>query len=159
MDINSELMTILIAASPILELRGAIPFAVAKGVSFPRLFFLAILGNILPVIPLFLFLKYSVQKVRKIRVLDRFFSWWFANVRSRSGMIEKYGFWGLILFVAIPFPVTGAWTGTVASVLFGFRLSRAFIAISVGVVVAAVLVSCAVNGVVSFSNYNGFLIK
>jgi uncharacterized membrane protein len=81
--------------------------------------------------------------------MDRFFEWLFARTRKRSGALEKYGAIGLVLFVAIPLPVTGAWTGSAAAFLFGIPFRKAFPIILLGVMIAGGLVTAAVLGGVS----------
>ena len=67
--------------------------------------------------------------------------WWFARVDKRTDLIRKWGFWGLVCFVAVPLPVTGAWTGTVAASLLGMKYRDAFMAIVIGVIMAGFVVS------------------
>ncbi|MCF7887339.1 MAG: small multi-drug export protein, partial [Candidatus Omnitrophica bacterium] len=77
-----------------------------------------------------------------------FFSWWFRRVEKRSDVVKKWGFWGLVLLVAIPLPVTGAWTGTVAANLFELKIKKSFFAILIGVLIAGLIVSLVVKGVI-----------
>jgi len=143
-----ELKVVGTAALPILELRGAIPLGFSLGIPLARLYPLALLGNLIPVLPLLLFFKYFFHHLENIKFIGRFFKWWFRRVEKRSKLIERWGFWGLVLFVAIPLPVTGAWTGTAAATLFEIKVKRAFLAISLGVAIAGAIVSLVVTGVV-----------
>jgi len=142
--VPAPLTVFLFAMTPIFELRGAIP--VAKFMfDLPLLqtYLLSVVGNMVPVIPILLFLE-SVSKFLRARsnIADKFFEWLFARTRRRAKKkIEKYGALGLILFVAIPLPVTGAWTGCVAAFLFGIRFRYAFPAIITGVLIAGIIVS------------------
>jgi len=146
---SKEACTVLVATLPIFELRLAIPLGVLKfNLPLTKVYFLALAGNLLPVLPLLLFFKYFFHKLEKIKGLGKLFSWWFRSVEKRSKAVQKWGFWGLILFVAIPLPVTGAWTGTVAATLFEIKTRRAFLAILLGVSIAGVIVSLVVSGVV-----------
>ncbi len=144
----NEFKVIGVATLPIFELRGAIPLGFSLGVPLARLYFLALLGNLVPVLPLLLFFKYFLHHLESIKFLDKLFKWWFRRVEERSKLVERWGFWGLILFVAIPLPVTGAWTGTVAATLFEIPVRRAFLAIILGVAIAGLIVSLAVGGIV-----------
>ncbi|MCK4912245.1 MAG: small multi-drug export protein [Candidatus Omnitrophica bacterium] len=139
-----------VAALPIFELRGAIPIGCnILGISaIGKVYFLSILGNLVPVLPLLLFFKYFFHHLENIKFIGKFFKWWFCRVEKKSKLIERWGFWGLVLFVAIPLPVTGAWTGTVAANLFEIKVKRAFLAILLGVVIAGVIVSLIVSGIV-----------
>ena len=139
---SKEMATIFIAALPILELRAAIPVGIIKfNLHFTRVFLLSVFGNLLPVMPLLLFLKYFFHKLQYIKFIGGFFKWWFASVQRRSGIIEKWGFWGLVCFVSIPLPVTGAWTGTAAATLFEINTKKAFLAISLGVIMAGIIMT------------------
>lgn len=145
-----ELVTVLVAAMPVSELRGSIPLALGVfHFSVEKAFFLSIIGNLIPVIPLLLFLE-SVSKWLSMRFnwAEKFFSWLFARTKRRSKLIEKYGAVGLIFFVAIPLPVTGAWTGCVAAFLFGIRRRWAAFSIANGVLIAGVIVTLVSLGVI-----------
>lgn len=140
----NELWTILIAASPIVELRGAIP--VAMGIfyfSWPKALFLSLLGNILPIIPIIWFLdKLSIYLSKQFGVFNRFFDWLFERTRKKTkNSFDKWGKWALVAFVAIPLPFTGVWTGSVAAFLFGVKYKDAFWLISLGALLAGILVT------------------
>jgi uncharacterized membrane protein len=95
----------------------------------------------LPVLPLLFFLKYFFHRLQKIRFVGKFFSWWFSRVERKSKIVEKWGFWGLAFFVALPLPVTGAWTGVVAATLFKLPIKKAFLAIFIGISIAGIIMS------------------
>ena len=103
---------------------------------------LAIIGNLLPVPFILLFIDAASQWLSKIALFDRFFNWLFEHTRRRGKIIERYKRIGLVLFVAIPLPITGAWTGSLAAVIFGLKFSHAFLSILVGVLIAGVIVTC-----------------
>jgi uncharacterized membrane protein len=140
----------LLSALPIAELRGGIPLAIGSGMPWQQAFAIAVVGNLAPVIPLLFALG----------PLTRFFERWaparraiealFARTRRRSGLVEKYEAVGLMLFVAVPLPMTGAWTGILAAHIFGIRPRYAIPAISLGVVIAGVVVTLACQGVLHF---------
>lgn len=141
---SQEIYTILIAASPLVELRGAIPLAISVfHFSWQKALFLSILGNILPILPLFYFLRYFSEFFRKrSKVIDKFFSWLFKRTASKtSEQFKRWGSLALVILVAIPLPVTGAWTGTVAAFLFDINPFIAFELVSLGVVIAGFIVT------------------
>lgn len=146
------LMTMIAAALPISEVRGAIPLAIGVyGFSPLQAYLLSVLGNLLPIIPLLLFLGPVSDFLRRFSIGDRFFSWLFARTRSRYIKDhENFGLTALAVFVAIPLPMTGAWTGCVIAFLLGFRFWPAFAAIAAGVLIAGVVVTTAVMGVQVF---------
>lgn len=146
------LMTMIAAALPISEVRGAIPLAIGVyGFSPLQAYLLSVLGNLLPIIPLLLFLGPVSDFLRRFSIGDRFFSWLFARTRSKYIKDhENFGLTALAIFVAIPLPMTGAWTGCVIAFLLGFRFWPAFAAIAAGVLIAGVVVTTAVMGVQVF---------
>jgi len=144
-----ELTVVLLAASPFLELRGAIPVAVGFfGMSPVRAFVLGVFGNFLPVLPLLLLLgRVSNFLAYRYRVFERFFTWLFERTRERvEGKYEKYGALALVPIVALPLPGTGAWTGCAAAFVFGIDLRYSFPAIVSGVVIAGAIVTAASAG-------------
>jgi len=140
---SKELVVLVISALPILELRGALPVAINL-FHFPWYYalLLAIIGNLLPVPFLLLFLNTISRLLSKIDVFDRMLHWLFEHTRRRGKIINRYERIGLALFVAVPLPVTGAWTGSLAAVLFGLKFKHAFLSISVGVLIAGAIVTC-----------------
>ncbi|MCL7411813.1 MAG: small multi-drug export protein [Methanosarcinaceae archaeon] len=137
------LATILLSATPISELRGAIPIAIGVyGMGPVETYILAIFGNLLPVIPLLLFLEPVSTYLRRFKMWDMFFSWLFTRThRNHSENFERYGILALTIFVAIPLPVTGAWTGCAAAFVFGIKFQHALLAISAGVMIAGIIVT------------------
>jgi uncharacterized membrane protein len=147
--VSPLLLTVLIAMLPVSELRGAIPWALGVGkLSWTTAYLLAVLGNLLPVLPILTLLGPAERLLRQWTPLDRFFTWLFERTRRRSTLVERYEALGLMLFVAVPLPVTGAWTGCVAAYLFGIRRRYALPAIGIGVAMAGVVVTLATLGVI-----------
>jgi len=140
---SKELVVLIIAALPIFELRGALPVAVNL-FHFPWYYalLLAIVGNLLPVPFILLFLDAFSRLLSKIGIFKRALDWLFEHTRRRGKIIERYERIGLMLFVAIPLPVTGAWTGSLAAVLFGLKFKHAFLSIFIGIVIAGTIVTC-----------------
>ncbi|MBW6517870.1 MAG: small multi-drug export protein [ANME-2 cluster archaeon] len=142
------LSIVIIAMLPVSELRGAIPVALAPadvggyGMSVPEAYILAVLGNMIPVIPLLLFLEPVSDFLRRWRIFDIFFTWLFTRTHhNHSESFEKYGTLALTIFVAVPLPVTGAWTGCAAAFVFGIKFRHALLAIFAGVLIAGVVVT------------------
>jgi len=138
---SDQLITFILAMLPVSELRGAIPFGLSMGLELKRVLVLSIIGNLIPVIPILYLFKPVSERLRKFRIFRRFFNWLSRRTEKRAQLVEKYEMLGLILFVAIPLPVTGAWTGCVAATLFKVRLRYAFFAITLGVCIAAAIVT------------------
>jgi uncharacterized membrane protein len=140
---TKDLVVLIISALPILELRGAIPVAINL-FHFPWYYALplAIIGNLLPVPLILLFLKAISRLLSKIGLFDRFLHWLLEHVSQRRQIVERYERIGLALFVAIPLPATGAWTGSLLAVLLGLKFRHAFISIFAGICIAGIIVTC-----------------
>ena len=140
-----EVATMLLAMLPIAELRVALPVALlVYKFTLLKAFFWSILGNIIPVIFLIWLLGPVVDFLSKnSKMIEKFFNWWFERVGKRFEKKSlKYGVsLALILFVAIPLPITGAWSGSVAAFLFRIEKKRALGLIFCGVLLASVIVT------------------
>ena len=136
-----ELVTVILAALPISELRGAIPVALSMNEPIFKTYCLAVFGNLLPVLPLLLFLQPVSRYLRRFKLWNKFFTWLFERTKRRAKVVERYEALGLILFVAIPLPITGAWTGCVAASLVRIRMRHAVLSISIGVLIAGIVVT------------------
>jgi len=142
-----SICVILMAMIPFGELRTSIPFAMAiYKMGVLQAFALSVMGNMLPVVPLLLFLDPVSNWLRKYSIFDSFFSWLFARTRRYDDRMQKYGSLGLIPFVAIPLPITGAWTACAVAFVFGIRSRYAFAAILAGVIIAGIIVTLSCMG-------------
>ena len=138
---------------PISELRGSIPTALGVyHLSVPEAFFYSVIGNMLPVFLILLLLKpISDFFIRRFKIAEKFFTWFFEKTRVKNH--HKFKRWGdlaLILFVAIPLPITGAWSGSAAAFVFEVPYWRAVSLIFIGVLIAGVIVTLATTGTFSF---------
>lgn len=137
-----EAIVFFLGAFPIYEVRGAIPAGLGFGFSLTKTLTLSILGNFLPVIPVLYFLVAVSTWLRKrFKFWDKFFDWLFARTRRHSESVEKYGWIGLAIFVGVPLPMTGAWSGVAAAFIFGIPFWRAVFAITLGIFMAAAIVT------------------
>ncbi len=145
------LIIFFLAMTPVGELRVSLPLAISVyKMPVEVAFLLSYLGNIIPPILIILFLE-PISKFLSKRSLffKRFFDWIFRRTRAKSEIIERYEVLGLIIFVAIPLPLTGAWTGSIASFLLGIRPIRAIISVLLGVFIAGIIVTLSTLGVLS----------
>ncbi len=133
---------LIVAALPVVEVRGAIPLGIIVYNINPILvFFISFLGNIIPAPFILIFLNKLEHFLMRISVTKEFYIKYINYIRRKSRKyIEKYGFWGLALFVAIPLPSTGVWTGSLAAYVFGVDISRALKAIILGSLMASTIV-------------------
>ncbi|PIQ85152.1 MAG: ligand-binding protein SH3 [Candidatus Omnitrophica bacterium CG11_big_fil_rev_8_21_14_0_20_43_6] len=140
-QLPKDYVVIIVGALPISELRGAIPLALSFGMPLAKAFWLSVLGNCLFVAPALFLFKPVTGSLRKFKVWSGFFDWVFERTRKNSDAIQKYEALGLLVFVAIPLPMTGAWSGAIAASLFKIRFRYAFISIVAGVICAGLVVS------------------
>lgn len=141
--LTKELIVVIIAALPVVELRGALPVAInVFHMPWYWAFCLAVIGNLLPVPILLLFFDSLAKAISKIDIGKRLVNWILQRTRRHGEVIERYERIGLILFVAIPLPVTGAWTGSIAAFLLGLKFNYAFLSILCGVIIAGAIVTC-----------------
>ena len=154
----------LISMLPIIELRGAIPAGAVLGIPFYLNYPAAVFGNLLPVPFILLFIPRILDFLARFKIFRPVVSWvrqkahkYSARILHREGGEEKkrprrFGgaFWGLLLFVMIPIPGTGAWTGSLIASLFRFPKRSSFLAISLGVLGAGVIMCLASYGAVGF---------
>ncbi len=143
------IVTFLWSMVPVIELRGAIPIGVGSGLPYWVAVVVSIVGNLVPVPFIILFIRKIFELMRKwSKKLDGLVTRLEKRAESKSEVVQKYAFWGLFVLVAIPLPGTGAWTGALVAAMLDMRLKRAFPAIALGVVCAAVIVTLATFGVV-----------
>lgn len=151
LDISPRIWTVFIATLPVSELRGAIPVALARGLKWQEAYVLAVIGNFIPVIPILLLLeRVSNWLMERYAIWNRFFTWLFNRTRRKGKIVERFEAVGLMFFVAIPLPVTGAWTGCVAAFIFKIPLRLAIPMILCGILIAGVVVTLASLGVITF---------
>lgn len=145
--IPSWLVVVIISMLPIFELRGGIPAGVALGMPVWKAALIAVAGNMLPIPFILWFLGPLSEWLSKhSRIMDRFFTWLFARTRrNHTKSFERWREFALVLFVAIPLPITGAWTGAAAAFVFDIPFWSALPLIFIGVVIAAVIVSLATS--------------
>jgi len=155
-DLPKDYIVMIVAALPVSELRGAIPLALSFGMSLAKAFWLSVLGNCIIVAPALLLFKPITNALRKFKVWSRFFDWLFERTKRNSDAVQKYEALGLAIFVCIPLPMTGAWSGVIAASLFKIRFRYAFISIISGVICAGLIVTslCAL-GLLSWKVVSG----
>ncbi|MEE8596722.1 MAG: small multi-drug export protein [bacterium] len=142
--LSPEVAVFLTSMLPIIELRGALPMAINLfQIAWPKAFLISFIGNLVPVPFILWLLKPIVKILSKIKPLGIFFEWLFERTRRKGDkVIEKYEEIGLLAFVAIPLPGTGAWTGALIAFLFGLDFKKSFLVITIGVFIAGVIVTC-----------------
>jgi uncharacterized membrane protein len=148
--------TILLAALPIGELRGALPVAlVVYKIPLFYAVLLVIIGNILPVYFLLIFWERASNYLsRRSPLFDSILKRLVLRTRNKlHDQVQRYGVWALAVFVAIPLPVTGAWTGSLAAFIFGLPRRQAFLAILLGLIISAIIVASLTLGTTYVINF------
>ena len=146
--LGETLLTMLISMLPVVELRGGLPAGVAMGLPIPVAFAASLVGNMIPVPFIILFVRPLFKWVRiHIPKLEGFISHLEARAEAKSADVLRYQTWGLLIFVAIPLPGTGAWTGALIAGLRDLRLRYALPVIGAGVAVAGIIMLALSHGV------------
>ncbi len=147
-----ELLTILYSALPITELRASIPLAISWGMEPIHVLILAIVGNTIPVFILILGLNAITNLAKKYSPpINKFLEWTFKKTRHKTiKKIKKYGSLALYIFVAIPLPMTGAWTGSIAAWLFEIPFKKAVVPIILGIITSGIIVTLISIGLFSY---------
>lgn len=134
--------TFLVSISPFGEARFGIPFGILNGLNPVLAFLVGLIGNLL-IYPLFMYLigafnarlwRFKIYKKNAVKLMRR-------AKNGVGGSIQKYGFWGLMIFVMIPLPVTGAYMGTIAAYIFNIQRKKAFLAVSLGVTISCLIMT------------------
>lgn len=141
----------IVSLLPILECRGGVLSGFLLDQAYHTMpwaltFAASVIGNIVGVIPVLLLIEPVSKWADNYAWGRRFFGWLFRRVRRRKDLIDRHGFWGLTVFVGIPLPVTGAWTGAVAALVFGISFPRALLALTLGVLISTTVCTLATYG-------------
>ena len=141
--VSKEAIIFIISMIPILELRGGLLAAspALLNVSILKAIPICIVGNLLPIPFILLLIERILIWMERIPVLGSIALWLRRKADKNKGQVERYGFWGLVLFVGIPLPGTGAWTGSLVAALLHMRFRKAFSAILAGIAIATIIMS------------------
>ena len=148
--IGNEFICFVISLLPILELRGGLLAASPAFLDVPlgKALIVCIIGNLLPIPFVLLLIEKILDLMEKWSFTKGFALWLRQKADKHKGQIQKYGFWGLVLFVGIPLPGTGAWTGSLVAALLHMDFKKAFGAIVLGVFLAAIIMSIVSYGII-----------
>ncbi|MCF7794477.1 MAG: small multi-drug export protein [Candidatus Cloacimonetes bacterium] len=141
-NVSDEVRVFLLAMLPIFELRGSIPMGIHYyHLPYWKVIPISLAGNMIPIFFILLFFGFITKICFKFKFTRKILEAVFRRTRSKSEIIEKYEEVGLMIFVAIPLPVTGAWTGSLAAYLMGLSFWKSILFIFLGVFIASVVVS------------------
>lgn len=139
---NPLITAILLSLAPVSELRGGIPWAILHGINPLTAYIACVIANIAIVPVIFFFLESFHHYFYRIKIYKKVFDNFIERTRRKlHKKVEKYGYLGLTLFVAVPLPITGAWTGTLGAWLFGMDKLKSMLAIILGVLIAGIIVT------------------
>ncbi|MBR6742146.1 MAG: small multi-drug export protein [Clostridia bacterium] len=147
------LKTFLLSMVPIVELRGAIPLGAALGLPWYINYIICVIGNFLPVPFILLFIRSVLNFMKKVPKLDKIALWLEARAAKNSDKVSRYATLGLFVFVALPLPGTGAWTGSLVAALMEMRLKHSLLSVFCGVIVAGVLLTLISYGALGFLQF------
>ncbi len=145
--IPAELVTFIVSLMPILECRGGIIVGRLLGLPLITTIILSVAGNILPIPFILLFIKKIFKWLEPTKIMGSIVRKLEEKALEKSTALEKGEFVGLLLFVGVPLPGTGAWTGSLIAALLGLRIKKASLAILIGVAMATVIVSLLMYGI------------
>ncbi len=136
---GKEILVFCISLMPILELRGGLIAAALLDLNPVTSYLVSMVGNLLPVPFILWFINSILRWMRKSKYFFKIANWLDQKVEKHKSQIEKYGFWGLVFFVGIPLPGTGAWTGCLIASVLNMNRRKAFVATLLGVLMASVI--------------------
>lgn len=148
-----ETALFLISMVPLVELRGAVPLGLGLGMHWGEVLPICYLGNLLPIPFLLLFGAKVLKWLETLPLLSRFSIWYQNKLLGKSEQVSKYAHWGLFLFVAIPMPGTGAWSGAVIATLLQMQRGKAFLSIAAGVITAGIVMALGSSAVIGAVNF------
>lgn len=146
-ELGKSITIFILSLLPIIELRGGLIAATLLGVSFFKAFIICFIGNILPVPFILWFIRKILDWMRNVKIFKKIVKWIDRKVENKKSQIEKYGFFGIVLFVGIPLPGTGAWTGSLIAAMLDMDKKKSFIAVLIGVLVAGIIMSIISYGI------------
>lgn len=138
----------IVSMIPLIELRGSVIVGTAFGLPWLNVLLLSIVGTLIPIPFILIFGKKLIAWLKKLPMLSKLTNWYEARLMSKSETIQKVAFYGLWIFVGIPIPGTGAWSGSVIAALLDVPPKKAFAAIVCGVLTAGIIMTIGSRGVV-----------
>ena len=145
-----ELIVFIISLMPILELRGGLIAASLLGLDPVRSYIISVIGNIIPVPFILWFINIILDWMRNSKRFKKIAKWLDGKVEKHKKQIETYGFWGMVLFVGIPLPGTGAWTGCLIAAVLNMNRKKAFLAAMLGIFMASIIMMLLSFGLLKF---------
>lgn len=153
LSLKNYLWVFFLSMVPVLELRAAIPVGATLGLEWVANYLICVIGNMIPVPIILLFVRHVLEWMKKIPHLDKIALWVENKAQKNTPKVQKYASLGLLIFVALPLPGTGAWTGALVAAMLDMRMKYAIPSIFCGVLIAGLIMSLASYGLVSFLTF------
>ena len=153
LSLKNYLWVFFLSMVPVLELRAAIPIGATLWLEWVANYLICVIGNMIPVPIILLFVRHVLEWMKKIPRLDKIALWVENKAQKNTPKVQKYASLGLLIFVALPLPGTGAWTGALVAAMLDMRMKYAIPSIFCGVLIAGLIMSLASYGLVSFLTF------
>lgn len=148
-ELGKSVTVFIVSMLPIIELRGGLIAAALLDLSLFKAFVICYIANIIPVPFILWFIRIVLDWMRKVKIFKKFVTWLDKKVEKKKGQIEKFGFWGIVAFVGIPLPGTGAWTGALIAAMLDMDKKKAFLATALGVLIAGIIMAIFSYGILN----------
>lgn len=153
LSLKNYLWVFFLSMVPVLELRAAIPVGATLGLEWVANYLICVIGNMIPIPFILLFIRHVLEWMKKVPHLNKIAIWVENKAQKNTPKIQKYASLGLLIFVALPLPGTGAWTGALVAAMLDMRMKYAIPSIFCGVLIAGLIMSLASYGLVSFLTF------
>lgn len=153
LSLKNYLWVFFLSMVPVLELRAAIPVGATLGLEWVANYLICVIGNMIPVPFILLFIRHVLEWMKKVPHLNKIAIWVENKAQKNTHKVQKYASLGLLIFVALPLPGTGAWTGALVAAMLDMRMKYAIPSIFCGVLIAGLIMSLASYGLVSFLTF------
>ena len=153
LSLKNYLWVFFLSMVPVLELRAAIPVGATLGLEWVANYLICVIGNMIPVPFILLFIRHVLEWMKKVPHLNKIAIWVENKAQKNTPKVQKYASLGLLIFVALPLPGTGAWTGALVAAMLDMRMKYAIPSIFCGVLIAGLIMSLASYGLVSFLTF------
>ena len=153
LSLKNYLWVFFLSMVPVLELRAAIPVGATLGLEWVANYLICVIGNMTPVPFILLFIRHVLEWMKKVPHLNKIAIWVENKAQKNTPKVQKYASLGLLIFVALPLPGTGAWTGALVAAMLDMRMKYAIPSIFCGVLIAGLIMSLASYGLVSFLTF------
>ena len=153
LSLKNYLWVFFLSMVPVLELRATIPIGATLGLEWVANYLICVIGNMIPVPFILLFIRHVLEWMKKVPHLNKIAIWVESKAQKNTPKVQKYASLGLLIFVALPLPGTGAWTGALVAAMLDMRMKYAIPSIFCGVLIAGLIMSLASYGLVSFLTF------